>query len=410
MSELPEGWSLKQGDAVFSIIRGVSYDKNFARSEPEEGLVPILRANNIQNGRITTDDLVYVPSTYVSTQQHLKPGDILIATSSGSRDVVGKTAMAGPEHAAFAFGAFCAVARPRSESEAIWLFHYTRSRAYREYVETVALGININNFRTRDLAALPLPFPPLDDQHRIVAKLDSLFARSKLAREELARIPRLVERTKQSLLATAFRSNHRVALKDLTDLIQYGYTAKSSSSPIGPKYLRITDVQGDDVAWDKVPHIAVETDALERYRLKRGDIVFARSGATVGKSYLIRDHPEDAVFASYLIRVRCNTNQLDPEYAALFFQSLDYWEQIREGASGIGQPNFNGTKLGQLTIPIHPLKVQQAIILKVNNQLNALRSLLSDVARATALLDRLDQATLAKAFRGELLANGHTES
>src|SRR5438309_7017059 len=137
-------------------------------------------------------------------------------------------------------------------------------------------------------------------------------------------------------------------LSDVTKSIQYGYTAKSSYRSAGPKYLRITDIQNDYVEWSQVPHVTIAPSDCKRYLLRAGDIVFARSGATVGKSFLIRNNPSDAIFASYLIRVRCDSNLLDSEYAALFFKSRDYWTQIWQGATGTGQPNFNGTKLGDL--------------------------------------------------------------
>ena len=203
MSELPETWVDVKGSNLFSLVRGVSYEKKDVCTQPAEGLVPVLRANNIQSGEIVANDLVYVPSRYVKEEQYLRLGDILIATSSGSRDVVGKTAQAKNEHTSFAFGAFCCVARPRMSSHADWLYFYTRSSEYRRYVEEVALGININNFRNRDLEVLPIVLPPLNEQRRIVAKLDRLFARSRSAREELKRIPKLCDRYKQAVLAAA---------------------------------------------------------------------------------------------------------------------------------------------------------------------------------------------------------------
>lgn len=144
------------GEDLFSSIRGVSYQKSDASSSPSDGLIPVLRANNIAKVQIITDDLVYVPSRYVSSEQYLKDGDILIAASSGSRTVVGKAARADQSHDRFAFGAFCTVARPRISEFSRWLSCYMNSRAYRDYVEQVALGININNLRGSDLKAMPI--------------------------------------------------------------------------------------------------------------------------------------------------------------------------------------------------------------------------------------------------------------
>src|SRR5215213_1655382 len=109
-----QNWHTATGDELFTLVRGVSYNKSDASLEHMEGLVPILRANNITSGgHIVPDELVYVPARYVSPDQYLRPGDIVIAASSGSRSVVGKAARADEQHAKLAFGAFCAVARPR---------------------------------------------------------------------------------------------------------------------------------------------------------------------------------------------------------------------------------------------------------------------------------------------------------
>ena len=112
--KMPDRWAIASGEDLFSSVRGVSYEKSDASRLPDKGLIPILRANNISSdGRIITDDLVYVPERYASSEQYLKDGDLLIAASSGSRSVVGKAARASSEHGRFAFGAFCTVARPR---------------------------------------------------------------------------------------------------------------------------------------------------------------------------------------------------------------------------------------------------------------------------------------------------------
>ncbi len=93
---------------------------------------------------------------------------------------------------------------------------------------------------------------------------------------------------------------------------EYGFTASAVNNPIGPKFLRITDIQEGYVDWTSVPYCSCSDDNLNKYKLMSGDIVIARIGATTGKGYLIRDCP-DAVFASYLIRVQSNGLVL-PEY------------------------------------------------------------------------------------------------
>ena len=143
--------------------------------------------------------------------------------------------------------------------------------------------------------------------------------------------------------------------------INYGYTESASSEPVGPRFLRITDIQDDRVDWDSVPYCKIEKADLPKYRLASGDIVFARTGATTGKSFLVNE-PPDAVFASYLIRLRLLDKKLLPEFVLLFFQTAGYWQSIKDGSSGSAQGGFNATKLGALTIPVPPLAEQQRIV------------------------------------------------
>ena len=143
--------------------------------------------------------------------------------------------------------------------------------------------------------------------------------------------------------------------------ISYGYTESASSEPVGPRFLRITDIQNDYVNWDSVPYCKIESADLPKYRLTSGDIVFARTGATTGKSFLVTEPPE-AVFASYLIRLRLVDKKLLPEFVSLFLQTSGYWKSIKDGSTGSAQGGFNATKLGALSIPIPPLPEQQRIV------------------------------------------------
>jgi type I restriction enzyme S subunit len=143
--------------------------------------------------------------------------------------------------------------------------------------------------------------------------------------------------------------------------INYGYTESASIEPIGPQFLRITDIQDDRVNWESVPYCKIESADLPKYRLANGDIVFARTGATTGKSFLVNDPPE-AVFASYLIRLRLLDKKLLPEFVSLFFQTAGYWKSIKDGSTGSAQGGFNATKLAALSIPVPSLAEQKRIV------------------------------------------------
>ena len=150
----------------------------------------------------------------------------------------------------------------------------------------------------------------------------------------------------------------------ITDVIQYGLS-NSAESTGDYRLLRITDIQNGCVNWDTVPFTS--TDEPEKYLLHKDDIVFARTGATVGKSFLITDLPYASVYASYLIRIRL-INGISANYIYHFFNSYCYWEQVTDKAVGVGQPNCNGTALRELFIPL-PSQAEQNRIVPVADKL-----------------------------------------
>ena len=147
---------------------------------------------------------------------------------------------------------------------------------------------------------------------------------------------------------------------EISQSILYGVSESAKSHGVY-KLLRITDIQNNFVNWKTVPFSDYDESKAESYLLKDGDILFARTGATVGKSYLVTNLQENAIYASYLIRVQ-TYNQVLPEFVKYFFESGYYWSQILCNSVGIGQPNVNGTILANLMLPIPPIKEQKRIV------------------------------------------------
>ena len=143
--------------------------------------------------------------------------------------------------------------------------------------------------------------------------------------------------------------------------INYGYTAKASFSNVGPQFLRITDIQDGAVNWNSVPCCSITQADINKHQLIDKDIVFARTGATTGKSYLVCNPPQ-SVAASYLIRLRLEDLDASPEFVYKYFQTHEYWESVFSGISGSAQGGFNASKLKALVIPIPSLPEQKRIV------------------------------------------------
>ncbi|WP_394181386.1 restriction endonuclease subunit S [Marinomonas posidonica] len=143
--------------------------------------------------------------------------------------------------------------------------------------------------------------------------------------------------------------------------INYGYTAKASFETDGPKFLRITDIQNGVVNWSTVPSCELSDQDFIKHKLETNDIVFARTGATTGKSFLIKEI-ENSVAASYLIRLRLTSCEILPEFVYIFFQTSMYWDLVEAGSSGSAQGGFNASKLSNLEINFPSLPEQKRIV------------------------------------------------
>ena len=144
---------------------------------------------------------------------------------------------------------------------------------------------------------------------------------------------------------------------------QYGYNAPALEHGV-IKMVRISDIQENSVLWDNVPYCLIDENDIDTYLLKVNDILFARTGGTVGKSFLVEEVPEKAIYAGYLIRTRYSS-LLNPRYMKSFMESQLYWEQLKNGTIATAQPNCNGKTLAKMLLPIPPTKEQDRIVKKL---------------------------------------------
>ena len=166
--------------------------------------------------------------------------------------------------------------------------------------------------------------------------------------------------------------------------------------------MRITDIQDNKVDWETVPFTDFDDNKVSSYILHNGDIVFARTGATVGKSYLIQGLSQKAIYASYLIRIQ-TFDLILPEYVKLFFESGYYWEQIELSSVGIGQPNVNGTILGYLNIPLPPFAEQKRIVIEIEQWLSLIDQIEQGKDDLHSVIKQTKSKILDLAIHGKLV-------
>jgi type I restriction enzyme S subunit len=172
-------------------IRGVSYKPENLHEGLNNDSVVLLRANNIDNGKINFDDVVYVDKSKVSAEQYLRNGDVLICASSGSKQLVGKAASVGFDKKC-TFGAFCKVVRPDSHI-ADYLGTYFQSGIYRHEISKVAMGANINNIRNEHIDSLELPVRTPTENADVVKQISLLQSIIEKRKKELQKLNELIK-------------------------------------------------------------------------------------------------------------------------------------------------------------------------------------------------------------------------
>ena len=192
---------------------------------------------------------------------------------------------------------------------------------------------------------------------------------------------------------------------NLSFSIQYGYNAPAEDTG-DIRMVRISDIQNGNVLWATVPFCRICQNEIDTYLLKKNDILFARTGGTVGKSFLVNEVPYPSIFAGYLIRTRYS-NMLSAQYMKYFMESELYWEQLRNGTIATAQPNCNGKTLAKMFLPVPPYNEQTRITDKLNHVLEHVRKYGVSQDRLDKLniqiLDLLKKSILQEAIQGRLV-------
>lgn len=295
-----------------------------------------------------------------------------------------------------------------------WLFAAVRSKKFVDSMSGLVQGALYPAVRPSDVRAFEIPVAPLPEQIRISDKLDDLLSRVDATRDRLDRIPELLGRLRQSVLAAAaggeltddFRKGKdrcwkSVLLGDVASGFSYGSASKSSISGEVP-VLRMGNIQSGALDWDDLVFTS-DAEEIAKYKLFPGDVLFNRTNSPelVGKTAVFNGE-RDAIFAGYLIRIRCSDDIL-PDFVGYCLNSPSgrhwCWEVKTDGVS---QSNINAKKLAAFDLALPPLDEQREIVRRVQSLFELIEQVKIQCDAARARVRRLTAALLEKAFRGEL--------
>lgn len=301
-----------------------------------------------------------------------------------------------------------------------YLWRFIRQVDFRKEAERHMAGaVGQRRVPVQFLKETNLPVPPLNEQRRIVAKLDSLFARSRRAREELGRVSGLCDRYKQAVLAAAFRGDltadwrennnslswHFKILQDIANVIDPHPSHRTPKEfPQGIPYVGIGDLDKSgnfDFANARKVSKEILREHRDRYTLSEGDLIFGKIG-TLGKPTRLPIGCEYTLSANVIL-VQPIATLINSSYLMYFLQSSETMKEILSQTNSTSQAAFGIKKMKALNILMPSLMEQNEIVQRIEKLFKVIDLMELEYQKASKLCDRLEQATLAKAFRGELV-------
>jgi type I restriction enzyme, S subunit len=376
--DFPEDWTIKKLSTIAVFKNGVNFE---AIQKGKTGILTIDVLNMYGDNIFVNLENLYRINKQVNQSYLLKKGDILFVRSSLKREGVGWAAIIKDVKEPLTFCGFIIRAKLlTTDISPEFLTYYLRTNHARAGLISKSEKVSITNINQGMLRSIEVPIPPKIDQEKIVYVLSKIQA----AREKSAIVLRSLKELKKSLLdhfftygavTLEYAANVNLlkteigeipkswTLKRFQDVgeFQYGYTETASEKEIGPRFVRITDInlENNRIKWNKVPFCLITEREYSKYRLCEGDILIARIGATTGKTCIITIPPR-SVFASYLIRFI--PKNVKPLFVYYYTLSKLYWRQVAANKDGKIKKGVSSSQLKNFYVPVPPIVEQEEIV------------------------------------------------
>ena len=345
-------------------IRGVSYKPENLHDTLDSNAVVLLRANNIEDGKINFDDIVYIDKSKVSKEQYLQKGDILVCASSGSKQLVGKAASVDFDREC-TFGAFCKVVRPIPEM-ADYLGAYFQSSIYRSRMSEVAIGANINNIRNEHIAALDVPIRTPAENAKIVQIINLLQVVIDHRKIELQKLDNLVKARFVEMFGDMYLNTmewRELQLETMADIVSGITKGRKIAGKQLTKvpYMAVSNVKDGYIDWTTVKTIEATDQEINQYRLLPDDVLMTEGGDPdkLGRGAIIRTPLENCIHQNHIFRVRLDESHILPDYFAEYLKhqrAKRYFLGCAKQTTGIASINMKQLKALPVLLP--PLELQ----------------------------------------------------
>ena len=337
-------------------IRGVSYKTSDLHEELDSQSVILLRANNISNGLINFDDVIYVDKQKVSEIQYLKKGDILICASSGSKKLVGKAASVDFDMEC-TFGAFCKVVRPKVEYMD-YLGFYFQSSIYRNKISKASLGANINNIRNEHIDGLEVPLYSKENMSTIIKRMQLLQKIIINIKQELKLLDELVKARFVELFGDIISNDKNWNSKPLKELcdISRGASPRPISDYLGGAipWIKIGDATiGDSIYINSTKEHIIKEGVRKSRFIKKGSLIFANCGVSLGFCRIINF--DGCIHDGWLAFQNIDTSLNKIFLLTTINQMTGYFRKIAPGGT---QPNLNTDIVGNYIQVVPPIELQ----------------------------------------------------